>query len=85
MFYVDYHIDQKGLHASAERLAGISNLKTPETKKALLSILASMNYNIQFIKGFAHKSALLWKMTSFDFSCSFKGSFIVHVIDSNCG
>ena len=59
-----YHIDQNGLHASAERLAGISNLKTPENKKALLSGLASMNYHRCFIKGFAHKSALLWKMTS---------------------
>ena len=59
-----YHIDQNGLHASAERLAGISNLKTPESKKALLSGLASMNYHRCFIKGFAHKSALLWKMTS---------------------
>ena len=59
-----YHIDQNGLHASADRLAGISNLKTPENKKTLLSGLASMNYHRQFIKGFAHKSALLWKMTS---------------------
>ena len=54
-----YHINKNGLHASSERLAGISNLKTPDTKKALLSGLASINYHRQFIRGFAHKSPLL--------------------------
>ena len=59
-----YNISQQGLRASQERLNGILGLNTPQDKKSLLSGLASMNFHRNFIKGFAHKSAVLWKMTS---------------------
>ena len=93
-----YHIDQNGLHASAERLAGISNLKTPETKKALLSkallsfivhvisILFKYSYSLFAKTAFLYFSAFWFYARRFHNRLSASRIFMtLREIGANCG